>query len=203
MPPRPNTTTRAPGLDLRGVHHRADAGGDAAADVADLVERRVLADLRQRDLRQHGEVGERRGAHVVHHRRATAGEPAGAVGHHAPALRGADRHAQIALAAEAIFALPAFRRVERDDVIALFHAGHAGADIGHDAGAFMAEDRRENAFGIAAGQREFVRVADAGRLDFDQHFAGARTFEVHGFQAERLAGLAGHGGANFHGNTSL
>ena len=54
-------------LDLRGVDHRADAGGDAAADVADLVERRVLADLRQRDLRQHGVVRERRAAHVVMH----------------------------------------------------------------------------------------------------------------------------------------
>jgi hypothetical protein len=29
------------------------------------------------------------------------------------------------------------------------------------------------------------------------------TFKVHRFQAERFAGLAGHGGANFHGNTSL
>jgi FKBP-type peptidyl-prolyl cis-trans isomerase 2 len=36
----------APGFDLRGVDHRADAGGHAAADVADLVEGRVLADLR-------------------------------------------------------------------------------------------------------------------------------------------------------------
>ena len=53
------------GLDLGGVDHRADAGGDAAADVADLVERRVLADLRQRDLRQHGVVREGRAAHVV------------------------------------------------------------------------------------------------------------------------------------------
>ena len=40
--------------DLGGIDHRADAGGDAAADVADLVERRVLADLGERDLRQHG-----------------------------------------------------------------------------------------------------------------------------------------------------
>ena len=30
-------------LDLGGVDDRADAGGHAAADVADLVERRVLA----------------------------------------------------------------------------------------------------------------------------------------------------------------
>ena len=53
------------GPDLGGVDHRADAGGDAAADVADLVEGRVLADLGERDLRQHGEVGEGRAAHVV------------------------------------------------------------------------------------------------------------------------------------------
>jgi len=36
-------------LDLGGVDHRADAGGHAAADVAHLVERRILADLGQRD----------------------------------------------------------------------------------------------------------------------------------------------------------
>src|SRR5262249_46163308 len=41
------------GFYLGGVHHRADTGGDAASDVADLLERRVLADLRHRDLRQH------------------------------------------------------------------------------------------------------------------------------------------------------
>src|SRR5882672_1651142 len=38
------------GLDLGGVDHRADAGGDAAADVADLLEGRILADLRHGDL---------------------------------------------------------------------------------------------------------------------------------------------------------
>ncbi len=53
------------GLDLRRIDHGADAGRHAAADVADLVERRVLADLRDGDLRQHGEVGEGRAAHVV------------------------------------------------------------------------------------------------------------------------------------------
>ena len=72
MPPRPNTTTLAPGLDLRRVDHGADAGRHAAADVADLVERRVLADLRERDLRQHRVVRERRAAHVVVDRLAAA-----------------------------------------------------------------------------------------------------------------------------------
>src|SRR5213078_3883806 len=38
------------GLDLGGPQHRADAGGHAAAEVADRRERRVLADLGERDL---------------------------------------------------------------------------------------------------------------------------------------------------------
>ena len=59
-----------PDLDLGGVDHRADAGGHAAADVADLVEGRVLAHLGQRDFGQDGVVGEGRAAHVVMHHRA-------------------------------------------------------------------------------------------------------------------------------------
>src|SRR6516164_960627 len=43
------------GFHLGGIEDGADAGGDAAADVADLVERSVLANLGDRDLRQHGE----------------------------------------------------------------------------------------------------------------------------------------------------
>src|SRR5262249_1909534 len=45
-------------LDLGGIDHRADASGDAAAYVADLVERRVSPDLGQRDLGQHRIVRE-------------------------------------------------------------------------------------------------------------------------------------------------
>ena len=85
-------------LDLGGVDHRADAGGHAAADVADLVERRVLADLGHRDLGQHGEVREGRAAHVVEDRLALVARSGGAVGHHALALGGADRGAEVGLA---------------------------------------------------------------------------------------------------------
>ena len=89
----------ATGLDLGRVDDRADACGHAAADVADLVERRVLADLGQRDLRQHREIGKGRGAHVVmNDLLAIVGKPAGAVRHHALALRGADGLAQVGLA---------------------------------------------------------------------------------------------------------
>ena len=52
-------------FDLRREQHRADPGGDAAADVADLVERRVVANLGQRDLGHPGVVGEGAGAHEI------------------------------------------------------------------------------------------------------------------------------------------
>src|SRR6185436_19832384 len=47
------------GLDLGGPQHRTDAGGHAAADVADRRERGVVADLGERDLGEHGAIGER------------------------------------------------------------------------------------------------------------------------------------------------
>jgi hypothetical protein len=85
-------------LHLRSIHHRADAGRDAAADVADLIEWRVLADLRQRDLRQHRVIRERRAAHVVVNLVLADREAAAAIRHHAFALRRANGRAQIRLA---------------------------------------------------------------------------------------------------------
>jgi hypothetical protein len=81
----------------------------------------------------------------------------------------------------------------------LFHGGYARADIDDDAGALMAEDRRKQPLGVGARQGEFVGVADAGRLDLDQHLAGARAVELDGGHFERLAGAEGDGGANIHG----
>ena len=127
----------------------------------------------------------------------------GAVGHQALALRGADRGAEIGLARQAGRALPAFRRVQRNDVIALLDAGDALADVDHDARAFMAEDRRKQSFRIGAGQCEFVGVADAGGLDLDQHFAFARPLELDGGYFQRLSSSDGDGGANIHGDSSF
>ena len=63
----------------------------------------------------------------------------------------------------------------------------------------MAEDRRKQSFRVGAGQCEFIGVADASGLDFDQHFALARAFELHGRDFQRLAGSDSDGGANIHG----
>ena len=189
-------------LDLGGVDDRADAGGDAAADVADLVERRVLADFRDRDLRQHGVIRKGRCAHVVVDGFAAERKTRGAVGHQALALGSADRGAEIGLARKAGRALPAFRRVQRNNVIAFFHTGDAATDIDNHARALMAEDRRKQPFGVSARQCEFVGVANAGGLDLDHHLALARPLELHGGYFQRLSRGGGDGGANIHGISS-
>jgi len=84
----PNTTALAPGSTWAVLTTRADPGGDAAADVAGLVEGR-RCDLGQGRSRADGVVGEGRAAHVMVDRRALVGErlvPSGS----ALALGGAD-----------------------------------------------------------------------------------------------------------------
>ena len=76
------------------------------------------------------------------------------------------------------------------------------ADLDDDAGALVAEDRREEALRIGARERELVGVADAGRLDLDQDLAGLRAFELDGLDRERLAGGEGNGGADVHRQAS-
>ena len=83
-------------------------------------------------------------------------------------------------------------------MIALLHRGHAGADIDDDAGAFVAEDRGKQALRIGARQRELVGMTDTGRLDLDQHFAGARAIELDRRDFKRFAGGECHGGAHIH-----
>src|SRR5438105_2021591 len=125
-------------------------------------------------------------------------EPAGAVGHHALALCGADRDTEIGLAGEAIFALTAFRRVERDDMVAFGDAGHAVPDIDDNPRALMAEDRRKEPLRITAGQSEFVGMTNAGRLDLDQHLSILGAVELNSLYLERLTSLESDSSACLH-----
>ena len=84
-----------------------------------------------------------------------------AVGHDTLALGRSDRRAQIGLARQTRRALPAFRHVGRDHVIAAFHRRHIAPDLDHETGAFMAQDRGKQAFRIGTRAGEFVGVADA------------------------------------------
>ena len=139
-----------PWLDLGRVDDRADPRRDTAADVADLLEGSVFANLRHRNFRQDRVVREGRRAHVVQHRLAAKGEPAGPVGHHAPALGLADGLAQVGLAGRAVLALPALGRVQGDHVVAGLDRRHVAADIDDHARALVPQDGREHAFGIIA-----------------------------------------------------
>ena len=96
----------------------------------------------------------------------------------------------------------ALGRVERDDVVALLHRGHAGAHVHHDARALVAEDGGKEALGVGARQGELVGVADAGRLDLDQDLACARAFEIDLGDLERLAGRKRDGCTTLHGAPS-
>jgi hypothetical protein len=57
---------------------------------------------------------------------------------------------------------------------------------------------RKQPFRIGAGQREFIGVADAGRLDLKEDFSGARTVELDSGYFKRFAGRKRDGGANIH-----
>jgi hypothetical protein len=74
-------------------------------------------------------------------------------------------------------------------VVALLERHHARPDIDDHARALMAEDHREQPLGIAARAGELVGVADARRLDLDQHLAKLRALEIDGFDDEFFPGL--------------
>src|SRR3546814_10271809 len=71
-----------------------------------------------------------------------------AVGHQPLALRRADRGAKVGLARQAAFALAAFGGIERDDMVARLHAGHARADLAHHARTLMPQHARKDALAV-------------------------------------------------------
>ena len=84
-------------------------------------------------------------------------------------------------------------------MIARLDAGHARANLAHDPGAFVTEDRGEDPFAVEPVQRVGIGVAHTGGHDFDQHFAGLGPFKVQLDDFQRLLGGERNGGAGFHG----
>jgi hypothetical protein len=95
-------------------------------------------------------------------------EAGGAIWHQALALGGTHRNAQIGFARLAEQALAAFCGVQRDDVVTRFDAGHAFTHFDDDARTFVAQDDREQTFGIITRQGERIGMANAGMRNFDQ-----------------------------------
>ena len=168
-PPQPNTATLEPGSTLRGVEHRADAGGHRAAHQRRAVERDLRVDLdqvvhRQRRVLGHhaaaGEDAERLARLVVHARRAL-----GRRGERLALL-----HAQHRAPARAEAALAAHVDEGGDDVVADGEAADALAHLDHFARAFVAEHQRRRQRDGAVGGGE-VRVAHAAGGELHHHLA--------------------------------
>ena len=83
-------------------------------------------------------------------------------------------------------------------MVALFNRSDPGPNVDNNAGALVTEDGGKQPLRIGARERKFVGVANAGRFDLDQNFAGARAVELNRRYFQRLAGRVGHGGANIH-----
>src|SRR5690606_28341205 len=140
------------GLDFGCVDYRADAGRYAAADIADLFERRILPDFGKCNFRHHRVIGKRRRAHIVKHILAVQFEPTGAVRHQALALGFTNGAAQIGLARQTENAIAALWRIKRDHVITGLERGYAGTYLHDDTGAFMPQNGRKNAFRVITGE---------------------------------------------------
>ena len=166
------------GLDLGDVERGADPGGGAAGERADHVERRLGVDLRERDLRHHGRLGERARAHEVAQLVAVPVEPRGAVRQVALVLLVADGEAEVG-------------RSDRQ----WMHSRHWGENSvttwspgatlvtpsptsSTTPDALVAEHRRRVAGGVGAAGGVEVGVADAAGRQAHEHLARPRPLEA-------------------------
>ncbi len=79
-----------------------------------------------------------------------------------------------------------------------FHAGDSRTDLLDDASAFVTQDHREHSFRIGSGQSEGIRVADTGRHDANQNFAGFRSVEIDLLDAEWFIRFKGNSRSRLH-----
>ena len=101
--------------------------------------------------------------------------------------------------AEAVDALAALGREERDDVIAGRDERDAVTDPLDDARALVAEHARRVARSGRRRGRVEVGVADAAGDEPDEHLARLRLRELDLLHDERLTELLEHRGADLHG----
>jgi hypothetical protein len=111
----------------------------------------------------------------------------------------ADGQAQVRLRAAAVDALAALRREQRDHAVAGLHVAHALADSLHDPGTLVTEHRRGIAGRVRAGSRVHVGVADAARLEADQHLARPGLSEIDLGGVQRRPELLQDRGTDLHG----
>ena len=121
----------------------------------------------------------------------------GAVRHHALALGGAHRRAQVGLAALAEQAFATFGGIQRNHMVAHLHTGDAFTHRYHDAASLVTEDDGENTFRVIARQRKGIGMADARGNDANPHFAGLWWHHVHFLDGQGLVRAPCDGGLGF------
>jgi hypothetical protein len=129
---------------------------------------------------------------------AVARQPRRPVGKQALVLLVADREAEIGALVAAMDAFAALRREERDDVVARRERLDAAPHPLHDACTLVSEHRRRVARGIGARRRVEVGVADATRLQTDEHLPRPGLGEIEFLHLQRSTEALEDGGANPH-----
>jgi hypothetical protein len=80
-------------------------------------------------------------------------------------------------------------------MIARLEPGHACSAFDDDARGLVSENRRKLPRRLAFVGVQ-IRVTQPGRLDMDEDFSLARSFELDGFDRERLVDAVNHGCAD-------
>ena len=132
------------------------------------------------------------------HRLALDRETCRAVGEVALVLLLADRKTEVRAIAEAVDALAALRREERDDVVADRERADAVTDLLNHARAFVPEHRRRVAGRIRARRGVEIGVADAAGDEANEHLARTRLGQVDLAHDERRSELLENRGSDLH-----
>src|SRR5215217_773066 len=121
-----------------------------------------------------------------------------AIGHQSLALGRADCGTKIGFAAQAAFALAAFRSVKRNHMIAGLYRGDARAHLTNNPSTLMTEDRRKDSFAVESVKRVGVGVTDASCFYFNKDLAGFGAIQSKLDDFKRLFCLEGDSGASLH-----
>ena len=183
-PPQPKTAHVEHRTDLGGIDGGADAGHHPAAEQRCLGEGDVGVDQHGGDLGHQGVAGE--GAEA-------GGGAEDLVGARQSRLAGRDRRgeAQRRVATLAHLADATAGAPGQDHVVAGLETRDLAAHGLDDAGALVAEDRREQRVAPFAFEDVPVGVAYAAGHQFDQDLAGAWSGDVDVLDVERRVGRVG------------
>jgi hypothetical protein len=182
-------------LNFAGVPNRTQSRTDTTAKQTHFFQWRLGIDLGARDLRQNRILGHGRATHkMIDWIAILILEADRSVGHDTLTLRGSNRGAQVGLwgLAKDARCLATLWSIRWNDMISRCDRGDSFADGLYDTACFVAENAREQSFGIESVKGINIRMTDGIRHDLDTDFAG--LWGVHGdrFFHQWLLGCTGN-----------